>query len=163
VEQVELPPQLAPPPQLVLIHFQLAQLPLEGPLEVPVWQAAEVSHQPQLVVTVHPVQLVKAAHGSVEEPEHELEYQTQSLQEPVEGPAAAPVWHLFVPLHQPQSARPVQASQAVDEEQGSVVVVAQAPLSQVRPEQQSAVVLQLCEPVRHMHLPLSQSIHPQQS
>jgi hypothetical protein len=163
VPQAALFAQLAPPPQSVLTHFQVAHVPPVGPLTVPVLHAEEASHQPHPLVTVQPVQLVSGAHGSVVEPEQLLEYQAQSAHVPVEGPVPVPVWHLLVDLHQPQSDWPVQASQVADDAQGSAAVVAHAPLWQVRPEQQSAVVVQLCVPVRHLHEVPSHSIQPQQS
>lgn len=152
-----------PPPHSVLYHFQVEQVPLDGPFDVPVWHAEVPWHHPQPLETVQPAQVVRAAHGSPEDPEQDVWYHAQSEQVPLDGPELPPVWHLLDALHQPHPERWVQASHAVDEAQGSVVPVWQEPSWHVRPEQQSAVVTHVCEPVRHWQVPATQLIHPQHS
>ncbi len=72
-------------------HTQSEQVPLPGPLEVPVRQVQSDSHQPQSGVTVQPLQAVEVAHGSTGGPLQALGYQTQSLQVSHEGPETEPV------------------------------------------------------------------------
>ncbi len=71
-----------------------------GPLEVPGRQPSPSLHHPQPLV---PVQLLQSVpvHVAVPPPQ-ELEYQSQSLQEPLSGPELVPTWQPPLPsAHQP--------------------------------------------------------------
>lgn len=90
--------------------------------------------------------------------------QRHVVHEPVVGPVEVPLRQLLVSTQKPQPARPVHASHVVDDAHGSVVVRdVHTPASHESPAQQSAVVVQLCELVRHVQRPPEQSIDPQQS
>lgn len=91
------------------------------------------------------------------------EYQAHDPHVPLVGPDAVPCLHELVEPHQPQLARVVQSPHAVESAHGSVVAAVQTPIVHESPEQQSADVVQVCEPVRHAQRPPVQSIWPQHS
>ncbi len=76
---------------MLLTHTQSSQVPLPGPLEVPVRHVQSLSHQPQSGVAVQPSQAVEEAQGSTGVPLQALGYQTQSPQVAHEGPETEPV------------------------------------------------------------------------
>ena len=109
-------------------------------------QVQESSHQPQSSTAVQAPHAWWAAQGSVAEPPQVVDSHDQSAQAPVAGAEMEPVRQEPSSSHQPQLARPVQASQAVESPQGSVVEVEeQASAVQATPSLQSAATVQ---PVR---------------
>lgn len=109
--------------QAEVYHAQSPQLPLAGPLQLPVWQLELELHQPQAAVLVHSSQSVVPAHSSVGQSK---EYQFQSPQLPALGPPDVPLRHDVVSPHQPQPASTVHEPQLALASQGSGAVVSQA-------------------------------------
>jgi hypothetical protein len=108
-----------PPPHAVETQSQFEQVPLLGPLVVPVLQAVLEAHQPQDERAVQVLQVLLVAHGSLVPPQA-LETQSQSEQEPALGPAPEPVAQVALAAHQPQAERAVQVLHVVLERQASV-------------------------------------------
>jgi hypothetical protein len=72
------------------------------------------------------------------------EYQRHVAHEPLDGPVDVPVRHVLSVAQKPQALMAVHPLHVVALAQGSVmVVVVHVPLEHVRPEQQSADVVQL--------------------
>jgi hypothetical protein len=147
-----------------LVQAQSPQLPLLGPVAVPLWQRLVALHHPQPPRAEHEEQVVEVAQVSVGggggAASQEPLVQAQSPQVPLLGPMVVPLWQRSVPLHQPQPPRAEHEEQVVEVAQGSVVAgaAAQTPASQLRPEQQSESLRQRCEPVRHAQWPLMQRV-----
>ncbi len=89
---------------------QSEQLPLVGPLAVPLWQVPVASHQPQPEAAAQVPHEVWVAHGSAEG--HIMLVHAQPVQLPEVGPAEVPRWQP-VPGHQPQGYTAVQLPQSV--------------------------------------------------
>jgi len=85
------------PPQLLGYHVQLAQLPLDGPVDEPVMHVLVLEQNPHADIDVQPLHVVADAHGSVVEPLHSLGYQRHIEHEPDVGPAELPDMHVLVP------------------------------------------------------------------
>jgi hypothetical protein len=143
------------------VQSQSAHVPVSGPLNVPRMHMSVESHQPHSGWLVrHASHAEYAVHRSGVV--HMSEVQAQPVHDPVVGPEAVPVRQLLDDAHQPQPERGVHAPQLVELVHGSVIVeVMQTPPLQARPEQQSASVRHVCEPVRHAQRPPEQSIQPQ--
>lgn len=137
--------------------------PLVGPENEPVWHALELRHQPQLGPVVHEPQLELDAQGSPGAVQLDEYHAHPEPQLPLVGPDAVPCLQELLAPHQPQLARVVQPEHAVASAHGSVVAAVQTPASHDSPEQQSADVTHVCEPVRQAQRPLAQSIWPQHS
>lgn len=120
-----------------------------------------LSHQPHSARPRHAPHsvVVRQASGAA----HALASQTQPVHDPPVGPVAVPLRQLAELGHQPQPAADAHELQSEWLVHGSVIIigVVQTPDVQVRPEQQSAVVTQVCDPVRHAQWPPVQSIQPQ--
>lgn len=141
-------------------HCHVLQDPLVGPVPVPVAQELVDAHQPHVARPVHSSQLAAEAQASVLS--QAKENQSQSAHVPVVGPPKEPDWHASVASHQPQPERPVHVSHSVSPAHGSAPVV-HTPSTQARPEQQSALVTHVCDPVRQAQCPPVQNIQPQHS
>ena len=92
------------------VQSQSPQLPVDGPVAVPVWQVPVEAHQPQVERPVHEPQLVEVLQGSAVL--HWKRVQSQSAQEPAPGPLLLPPRQVEVLAHQPQLDTPVHASQS---------------------------------------------------
>jgi hypothetical protein len=146
--------------QLARVQFQSAHAPAAGPVEVPVMQVPVLSQKPQLERDVQVSQVVDEAHASALS--HAKMNQSQSSQEPVDGPKKEPAVQVSVVSQKPQPLVVVQSPQVVSDAQRSRSVV-QVPSSHARPAQQSESVVHVCDPVRHWQRPLAHNIEPQQS
>jgi hypothetical protein len=102
-----------------LSQDQSPQLPVSGPVADPRPQRPVEPHQPQGTWRVHSAQSVYAHVSPVVMQLETVHF--QSPQDPVAGPPDVPDWQLPVDAHQPQPARPVQASQVADVEHVSII------------------------------------------
>ena len=89
---------------------QSAQLPVAGPVEVPVAQVESELHHPHPLVAAHAPHTVSPAQGSG--PTHSDRSQDQAPQLPVSGPVEEPSEQAPVSPHQPQGKLEVHASQS---------------------------------------------------
>jgi hypothetical protein len=101
---------------MVRVQSQAAQLPMVGPLIVPLAQALDEPHQPQSARPVQSSQLTPAAQGSAPQLE---ESQSQVAHVPLAGPTDVPELQVFVAAHQPQPMRAAQSPHIVELLQGS--------------------------------------------
>ncbi len=94
------------------VHAQLAQVPAEGPVTLPVSHVAFDSHQPQPSRAMHPSHEVVVVQGSTPQL---IGDQSQVGHDPSAGPAAVPEAHADVLAHQPQPLREAQSPHVIDE------------------------------------------------
>jgi hypothetical protein len=132
--------------QLVRVQFQSAHDPEDGPVDVPVMQVLVVSQKPHVDRPVHSSHVADELHASVVS--HAKTNQSQSAQDPEDGPKNVPAMQVSVASQKPQPLVVVQSPQVVIDAQRSRSVV-HTPPSHARPAQQSASVVHVCDPVRH--------------
>lgn len=82
-------------------HVQLAQVPVDGPVDVPVAHVLVLEQYPHAAIDVHASQPAAPAHGSVVLPPHSLVYQRHVAHVPEVGPVEEPVWHMPVASQNP--------------------------------------------------------------
>jgi hypothetical protein len=103
--------------QSLTYQRQSSQVPVVGPVPVPLMHDQVLSHQPQPPSAVHVSQASQPAQGSTVT--HSSAYHRQSSHVPLDGPTHVPSMHVPSASHQPQAAVPTHSSQAAGVAQGS--------------------------------------------
>jgi hypothetical protein len=133
-------------PHCEAVQSQSLQVPEDGPVPLPVWHVLVLVQKPQDERAVQSLHVVELLHTSVLS-QARLN-QSQSEQLPVDGPKNVPDRHVSSASQKPQPLVPRHVEHVVSDAQGSAMVV-QTPDMHASPEQQSALVVHVCDPVRH--------------